>query len=59
MEHREGSDWKITSLRDQALARRVVSGIVKQLPQSESELDKQMRQLPQLLPEKLPQLPLP
>jgi hypothetical protein len=59
MEHRQGSDWKITSLRDQALARRVVSGIVKRLPQSESEFDKQMRRLPQALPEKLPQLPLP
>lgn len=59
MEHRQGSAWKITSLRDQALARRVVSGIVRQLPQSESEFGKQMRQLPQMLPEKLPQLPLP
>ena len=59
MEHRQGSDWRITSLRDQALARRVVSGIVKRLPQSESEFGKQLRQLPQVLPEKLPQLPLP
>jgi len=55
LEHRQGSDWRITSLRDQALARRVVSGIVKRLPQSESEFDKQMR----ALPKKLPPLPLP
>ena len=55
MERRQGSDWKITSVRDQALASRVVSGIVKRLPQSESEFDKQMR----ALPKKLPPLPLP
>jgi hypothetical protein len=59
MERREGSNWQVTSLRDQALARRVVSGIVKQLPQSESEFGKQMRRQLQALPEKLPQLPLP
>lgn len=58
MDRRQG-DWKITSLRDETLARRVVNGVVKQLPQSQSELEKQMRLLPQLLPEKLPQLPLP
>lgn len=57
MERREGRDWKVTSVRDQALARRVVSGIVKQLPQSESEFGKQMRRQLQALPENLPQLP--
>ncbi len=55
MERRQGSDWRVTSLRDQALARRVVSGIVKQLPQSQSEFEKQLR----TLPKNLPQLPLP
>jgi hypothetical protein len=59
MERREGGNWQVTSLRDQALARRVVSGIVKQLPQSESEFGKQMRRQLQALPEKLPPLPLP
>jgi hypothetical protein len=58
MERREGSDWQVTAVRDQALASRVVSDIVKQLPQSESELDKQMRRQLQTLPENLPQLPL-
>jgi hypothetical protein len=58
MERREGSDWQVTSLQDQALARRVVTRIVKQLPQSESEFDKQMGKQLRTLPEKLPQLPL-
>ena len=58
MERRE-NDWKVTALRDQALARRVVSGIVKQLPQSESEFEKQMGKQLRTLPGKLPQLPLP
>lgn len=55
MERRSGRSWTITALRDQTLARRVVTDIVKRLPQSESELDKQLR----TLPEKLPPLPLP
>lgn len=59
MERSAGGNWQVTSLRDQALARRVVSGIVKQLPQSESELGKQIHRQLQSLPEKLPQLPLP
>jgi hypothetical protein len=59
MERREGSNWQVTSLRDQALARRVISGIVKQLPQSESEFGKQVHRQLQALPEKLPPLPLP
>jgi hypothetical protein len=58
MERRHGSNWQVTSLRDQALARRVVSGIVKQLPQSESEFDKQVRRQLRALPEDLHQLPL-
>jgi hypothetical protein len=58
IERREGSNWQVTSLRDQALARRVVSGIVKQLPQSESEFDKQVRRQLRALPEDLHQLSL-
>jgi hypothetical protein len=57
MERRKGSNWQVTSVRDQALARRVVSGIVKQLPQTQSELEQLRKQLPPL-PERLPQLPL-
>lgn len=58
MESREGGSWKVTSLRDQALAARVVSGIVKELPQSESQIDQQMRRQLRALPENLRQLPL-
>ncbi len=58
MERRESGNWQVTSLRDQALARQVVSGIVKQLPQSESELYKQVRRQLRALPENLQQLPL-
>lgn len=58
MERRESGNWQVTSLRDQALARRVVSGIVKQLPQSESEFEQMRKQL-RALPENLPQLRLP
>lgn len=58
MEKREGGSWKITSLRDQALAARVVSGIVRELPQSESQIDQQMRRQLRALPENLRQLPL-
>lgn len=56
MERREGSDWRVTSLRDQALATRVVSGIVKNLP--ESELDQQLRRELRGLPEMLQKFPL-
>lgn len=58
MESREGGSWKVTSLRDKALAARVVSGIVKELPQSESQIDQQMRRQLRALPENLRQLPL-
>jgi len=53
MERGEGSSWKLTSLRDQALAARVVDDIVKNLPGTESPADKQLRTLPETLP-KLP-----
>lgn len=59
MERRQGNEWRVISVRDQALARRVVSGIVKQLPQSGSELEKQLGKQLGTLPKKLPQLPLP
>lgn len=58
MERSERGNWQVTSLRDQALAGRVVSSIVKQLPQSESELEKQMGKQLRTLPENLPPLPL-
>lgn len=59
MERPEGGNWQVISVRDQALARRVVSGIIKQLPQSESDFEKQMGKQLQGLPKNLPQLPLP
>jgi hypothetical protein len=59
MERREGGNWQVIAFRDQALARRVVSGIVKQLPQSEAEFEKQMGKQLRTLPKNLPQLPLP
>lgn len=55
MERQDGSDWKVISLRDQALAARVVQGIIKNLPQSNSQIDKQLRTLPGTL-QKLPLL---
>jgi hypothetical protein len=55
MERHDGSDWKVISLRDQALAARVVQGIIKNLPQSDSQIDKQLRTLPGTL-RKLPLL---
>jgi hypothetical protein len=55
MERREGSDWKVISLRDQALAGRVVQGIIKRLPGTESQIDKQLGTLPETL-QKLPLL---
>jgi hypothetical protein len=59
MERGDGSHWRITSLRDDALATRVANNIVKDLPGSGSQLDKEMRkQLQEKLPETLRQLPL-
>jgi hypothetical protein len=55
MERHDGSDWKVISLSDQALAARVVQGIIKNLPQSDSQIDKQLRTLPGTL-RKLPLL---
>lgn len=57
MERREGSDWKVTSLRDQALAARVVGVIVKNLPRPGSQIDEQLRKQLRALPETLPKLP--
>lgn len=58
MERGEGSDWKVISLRDQALAARVVGVIVKDLPRSGSQIDEQMRKQLRGLPETLQKLPL-
>lgn len=56
MERREGS-WKVVSLQDQALAARVVQGIVKVLPRSDS-FEEQMRRQLKALPDSIPKLPL-
>lgn len=58
MERHDGSDWKVISLRDQALAARVVQGMIKNLPRSDSQFDQQIRRQLQALPETLPKLPL-
>lgn len=57
MERREGS-WKVVSLQDQALAARVVQGIVKVLPRSDSNFEEQMRRQLKALPDSIPKLPL-
>lgn len=53
MERHDGSGWKVISLRDQALAARVILGIMKNLPATESQVDKHLRTLPETL-QKLP-----
>lgn len=57
MERREGG-WKVVSLRDEALAARVVQGIVKVLPRSGTPFEEQMRRQLEALPDTLPKLPL-
>jgi hypothetical protein len=57
MERREGS-WKVVALQDQALAARVVQGIVKALPRSGSPFEEQMRRQLEALPGTVPKLPL-
>lgn len=56
MERREGS-WKVVALQDQALAARVVQGIVKALPRPNSTFEEQMRRQLEALPD-IPKLPL-
>jgi hypothetical protein len=57
MERIDGSHWRIISLRDDGLAARVANNILKDLPGSGSQLDKEMRkQLQENLPGKLPLL---
>lgn len=59
MERSDGSHWRVISLRDDALAARIASNIVKDLPGSGSQLDKEMRkQLRENLPGTLRKLPL-
>lgn len=57
MERREGS-WKVVALQDQALAARVVQGIVKALPRSDANLEEQMRRQLDALPGTIQKLPL-
>lgn len=59
MERRDRDDWRVIGLRDEALAARIASNIMKNLPGSGSQLDKEMRkQLQENLPETLRKLPL-
>lgn len=59
LERRDGGHWRVVSLRDGALAARVVNDIVRDLPGSGSQLDQKMRKrLRENLPETLPKLPL-
>lgn len=58
MERSAAREWKVTSLRDQALAARVVNAIVKELPRTGLPFDEQMRRQLRGLPETLQQLPL-
>lgn len=58
MERIDGSHWRVTSLRDDELATRVADNILKDLPGSGSQLDKEMqKQLQKNLPGTLPKLP--
>lgn len=58
MERREGGPWKVVSLRDDALAARIVNDIVKDLPGSGSQLEQEMRKQLRGLPGTLPNPPL-
>lgn len=58
MERPEGGLWKVVSLRDDALAARIVNDIVKNLPGSGSHLDQEMRKQLRDLPRALPKLQL-
>ena len=57
MERIDGSHWRVISLRDDALATRIANNIVKDLPGSGSQLDKEMRKQLQENLRKLPLLP--
>jgi uncharacterized membrane protein len=57
MERIDGSHWRIISLRDEGLATRVANNILKDLPGSGSQLDKEMRKQLQENLRKLPLLP--
>lgn len=59
MERRSGSHWRVISMRDDALAERIVKNIVKDLPRSGSQVNQELRkQLRENLPGTLPKLPL-
>jgi hypothetical protein len=57
MERRDGG-WKVVSMRDDALAARIVNGIVKDLPGSGLQFEREMRKQLRDLPETLRELPL-
>lgn len=59
MKRLDGGHWRVIALRDEALAGRIANNIVKYLPGSGSQFDKQMRkQLQEKLAEPLRKLPL-
>lgn len=58
MERRDGPLWRVISLRDDALAERIVNSIVRDLPGPGTQLDQEIRkQLRENLPAELPKLP--
>jgi hypothetical protein len=57
MERIDGNHWRVISLRDDALATRIANNIVKDLPGSGSQLDKEVRKQLQENLRKLPLLP--
>jgi len=57
MERIDGTHWRVISLRDEGLAARVANNILKDLPGSGSQLDKEMRKQLQENLRKLPLLP--
>jgi len=57
LERSAESDWRVVSLQDETLAARVVSGIIRELPLTGSQIDQQLRKQLRVLPETLPKLP--
>ncbi|HYE66951.1 MAG TPA: DUF2939 domain-containing protein [Pyrinomonadaceae bacterium] len=56
---RNGERWKITGIKDETLATRIVDNIAKDLPAIGSQLEKEVRkQLKKTLPGGLPKIPL-
>ena len=58
LENAYGTNWRIVSVRDEAIAPRVIDGIVKNFPTSDPHVDREIRRQLQTLPETLQTLPL-